>query len=402
MRILIVVPPLVGHSSPLLSLAEELVRRGHEVAWAGIGSFHRDFLPAGARLFECRTGWAELPQRPPTLMGPGALKFFWEEVFVPLADGMAEDVEAAVQSFAPDVMVVDQQALAGAMVAERLGIPWITSATTMIELVNPLAALPKVLHWRDELLLGLRQRIGNPAAVHDPLFSPWLTIAFGLEGLFEASTERPGSAWAGHPLGPVEFVGPVFRPAGLSAEDERVMSWVQKSTEPTVLVALGTTNVGAGNRFLHAAAGGLAAAGVRCVFADPAGALRDLPSPPGRLVAPRIPQQQLLEHTAAFINHGGYNSVCEALWFAVPMVLAGIRDDQPIIAERAAAYGVGVAVRFSRSTAQQIADATRTVLDDPVYQQNARPYQEALRTAGGLCAAVDAIERVMDHAVAVS
>lgn len=34
-RFLFVVPPLVGHTNPLVGVADELTRRGHRVAWAG-------------------------------------------------------------------------------------------------------------------------------------------------------------------------------------------------------------------------------------------------------------------------------------------------------------------------------------------------------------------------------
>lgn len=389
MRILIVVPPLVGHSSPPLAIADELARRGHQVAWAGLWEFHSRFLAPDTTFYNYRTGWeADIqPERPVKLMGPGALKFLWEDGFVPLARGMAADVEAAVREFQPDLMLVDQQALAGSLVAERLGVPWVTSATTMIELIDPVGKLPKVRQWRDDLFHELRQDIGDPASDADPLYSPYLTIAFGIGGLFDARTELPG---------PVEFVGPVFRPAAVSpeaaAENQRIIRFAQEA--PTVLVALGTTNVGAGDRFIRAAAQGLSDAGIRAIIADPSKALADFHDE-NILVVPHVPQQDLLRHVIAFINHGGYNSVLEGIWHHVPMVLAGIRDDQPLLAEKSDEYGIGIAVRFSRATAAQIAEATQRVLSDPQYRENTRPYAEALRAAGGLRAAVDAIENVL-------
>lgn len=389
MRILIVVPPLVGHSSPPLAIADELARRGHQVAWAGLWEFHSRFLAPDTTFYNYRTGWeADIqPERPVKLMGPGALKFLWEDGFVPLARGMAADVEAAVREFQPDLMLVDQQALAGSLVAERLGVPWVTSATTMIELIDPVGKLPKVRQWRDDLFHELRQDIGDPASDADPLYSPYLTIAFGIGGLFDARTELPG---------PVEFVGPVFRPAVVSpeaaAENQRIIRFAQEA--PTVLVALGTTNVGAGDRFIRAAAQGLSDAGIRAIIADPSKALADFHDE-NILVVPHVPQQDLLRHVIAFINHGGYNSVLEGIWHHVPMVLAGIRDDQPLLAEKSDEYGIGIAVRFSRATAAQIAEATQRVLSDPQYRENTRPYAEALRAAGGLRAAVDAIENVL-------
>lgn len=390
MRILIVVPPLVGHSSPALGIAEELERRGHEVAWAGVSEFHSALIPKSAKFYDCRTGWGEagIPPRPPKLMGPAALKFFWEIHIVPFAIGSFADVEAAVLDFKPDLLLVDQQALAGVMVAERLGLPWVTSATTMIELSKPFADLPKVQIWRDELLKGLREQIGDPLAEHDPLFSPTLTIAFGTVGLFGAVADVGA---------PVEFVGPVFRPvpalSELTAENQRILAWAAASERPTVLVALGTTNVGAGDRFIRAAAEGLKSTGYRAVIADPSNALAGVESP-DFLIVPFVPQQQVLAHVDAFITHGGHNSLCEALWQGVPTVIAGIRDDQPQNAESAHEQGLGIAVRFSRATPAQIAEATRTVIEDPSYRENVKVFSKALHSAGGVNAAVNAMENI--------
>jgi hypothetical protein len=59
-------------------------------------------------------------------------------LLVPACPRDGSGVWAAIDEFAPDVLVVDQQALAGAVVAERAGLPWATSATTSAELTDPL------------------------------------------------------------------------------------------------------------------------------------------------------------------------------------------------------------------------------------------------------------------------
>ena len=48
-RFLIVVPPLVGHTNPTVSLGTELVGRGHDVAWTGHPEV-AGMLAPGARL----------------------------------------------------------------------------------------------------------------------------------------------------------------------------------------------------------------------------------------------------------------------------------------------------------------------------------------------------------------
>ena len=119
---LFVVPPLVGHINPAVGVAAELGSRGHRVAWVcpEAGLLRRLAGPQ-ARVYPCAGTAAG--ERPAGLRGAEALKFLWEWFLVPLAEAMAPGVRAAVDDFRPDVVVADQQAFAGALVAERLGLP---------------------------------------------------------------------------------------------------------------------------------------------------------------------------------------------------------------------------------------------------------------------------------------
>ncbi len=90
---------------------------------------------------------------------------------------MAPGVRTALEAFEPDVVVADQQALAGALIADELGLQWVTSATTSAELTDPLAGMPKVVEWLDGLIAGLRGRIAGRSTA-DPRFSPYGILAF--------------------------------------------------------------------------------------------------------------------------------------------------------------------------------------------------------------------------------
>src|SRR5690606_21479732 len=108
---------------------------------------------------------AEAGDRRPDVRGAAAFKFLQEEVLLPLAAAMVDGVDAAVDAFEPDVLVVDQQALAGAVVARRRGMPWVTSATTSGELVDPLAALPLVAAAMHRARVDLQLADGVPPHV---------------------------------------------------------------------------------------------------------------------------------------------------------------------------------------------------------------------------------------------
>ncbi|CAM5558937.1 glycosyltransferase [Streptomyces aurantiogriseus] len=371
-RFLFVVPPLTGHINPPVGVAAELAALGHRVAWvcADPGLVRR-LAGDGAEVFAC--AGAPEGSRPPELRGPEALRFLWEWYLLPLAEAMAPGVGAAVEEFRPDVVVADQQAFAGALVAERLGVPWATSASTSAEFTDPLAGLPKVREWLDERLAGLRAAIGDPAGTADPRFSPHLVLAF-------STPELAGPAEA------VRWVGPSIaaRPTASGFPWE----WLDPG-RATVLVTLGTANTDVGGRFLDVCVSALRerADRVQGVVVDPGGMLGGGVDDKDVLVVPFVPQLALLERAAAVVCHAGHNTVCEALWHGVPLVVAPIRDDQPVVAGQVADAGAGVRVRFGRVTAHKLGAALDAVLDEPGYRAAADRIRTAFRAAGGAPAA---------------
>jgi UDP:flavonoid glycosyltransferase YjiC (YdhE family) len=391
---LFVVPPLVGHINPAVGVAAALAARGHRVAWAcpDPGLVARLAGP-DAEVFGCAgpVPGADGAQRPAELRGPEALKFLWEWYLVPLAEAMAPGVRAAVEGVRPDVVVADQQAFAGALVAERLGVPWATSATTSAELVDPLAGLPRVKGYLDGLLADLRLRIGDPSGTVDPRFSPRLVLAFSTPELV-----GPEGALKGDQL---RFVGPSI--AARPTAPDFPWRWLD-SGRPTVLVTLGTANTDVGGRFLGVCLEAMRerAARVQTVIADPGGALgADRGTAPGQedkdvLIVPSVPQLALLERVDAVVCHAGHNTVCEALWHGIPIVVAPIRDDQPVVAGQVVDAGAGVRVRFGRVSAARLGAAVDEVLHEPGFRAAAGRIRTAFHAAGGAPAAATHLEHL--------
>ncbi|MET8998114.1 nucleotide disphospho-sugar-binding domain-containing protein [Amycolatopsis sp. NPDC004169] len=377
-RFLFVVPPLVGHVNPAVGVAAELTARGHEVAWAGHDELLWQLAGPDALVFACAVP-RDRPERLPELKGPAALRFLWQDFLVPLADAMAPGVTAALDAFEPHVVVADQQALAGGVLAEARGLPWVTSATTSAELVDPLAGMPKVGDWVDGLLDGLRARIADGRGTADPRFSPHGVLVFTTRELLGETVLPPS----------VRLVGPALgaRPSTVDFPWE----WLDPLV-PTVLVSLGTANATAGAGFLSATAEAFAGLTARAVIADPAGVLGDVP--PNVLVRPRVPQLPLLSRVDAVVCHAGHNTVCETLWHGLPLVVAPIRDDQPIVAAQVVAAGAGIRLRFGRADAPRIAAAVEGVLTEPAYRRAAERVAESFHAAGGSGAAAGVLEQL--------
>lgn len=384
---LFVVPPLTGHVNPAVGVAARLAAQGHRVAWACADpALVRRLAGADAEVFACAGPVPGAPDaaRPPDLRGAEALRFLWEWYLLPLADAMAPGVAAAVAAVRPDVVVADQQAFAGALVAERLRLPWATSATTSAEFSGAYDGLPKVADWLRQRLAELRARVGDPAGTADPRFSPHLLLAFTTPELV-----GPQAPLAPH----IHYVGPSL--AGRPAGPDFPWEWLDHG-RAKVLVTLGTANADAGGRFLAESLAALRgrADRIQAVIADPGGTLPVTADDKDVLVLPSVPQLPLLERMDAVVCHAGHNTVCEALWHGVPLVVAPIRDDQPVVAGQVVDSGAGLRVRFGRVTAARLGEALDTVLHDPAHRAAAARIRAAFRAAGGAQAAAAHLQRM--------
>ncbi|MDI1463584.1 glycosyltransferase [Catellatospora sp. KI3] len=366
--------PLAGHLYPIAAVAQELTRRGHDVAWAGVETVLRPLLGEQARIYP--TGLplyrGELRDR-----GMTATKSRWKGYIVPHTRFTLPAVQRAVEEFAPDAMAVDQHAVAGALAAHRAGVRWATLAPTSMEIARPYAGLPKVEAWIRGLLGSLWTGAGLPGEPpHDLRFSPYTVIAFSGAALAGADVARE-----------VALVGPAL--AERPSDADFPWEWLDPDRQ-RLLVTAGTLALGTADGF-HARV--LAAVAplrdrlqVVLLAPDQPEAASDSPDV---LVRPRVPMLRLMPHLHAVVTHGGLNTVCEALAHGVPLVIAPITSDQPINADQVVAAGAGVRVRFDRATPAQLRAALLTVLDDPACRDAAGRVQESFRQAGGAAAAAD-------------
>ncbi len=370
MRFLLVVPPLTGHVTPLRVVAAELARRGHRVAWCGPEPATSRLVGTGTVIPAGASAPFSVERRPAGLRGFAAWKFLWENYLIPLADHMLPWVLAATAEFEPDVIVADQQALAGALAAAATGVRWATSATTPAGLTEPAEGMPKITAWMRGLQDELCAR--NNVAPRDLRFSPQLVIAFTIPEL------------AGSPMTCCHYVGaPRAQPSTVG------FPWAALDGRPLVVVTLGTSNAPAGLRFLAESVRALSRMDhVQAVVVDPTGELvsRDV------LVRPVVPLPALLRRAAVTVCHGGHNTVCDSLAAGVPLVVAPIRDDQTVLAARVDELGAGVRLRFDRTTADDLRHAITSVLIDPGYRTRAARLQHSLRIAGGARKAADLLE----------
>ncbi|MGQ0719048.1 MAG: glycosyltransferase [Pseudonocardiales bacterium] len=386
-RFLFVVPPLVGHTLPTVALGQELAARGHQVGWAGHADTVGPLLPPGARLIPVAADFGtqtltQVRHRSLGLRGAAAFRFLWADFLIPLAASMVPGVASAVDQFAPDVLVVDHHALAGALVARQRGLPWATSATTSAELTDQFAPASRRATWARQWLADLQRG----SAASDPVdlrFSDHLVLVFTT-----ATLAGPVDDYPGHYV----FVGPAT--GARTGGPEFPWDWLRTDRQH-VLVSLGTVSQKVGERFFATAAAAVAplADRLQAILVAPPDLVD---SPPDHvLVSEFVPQLDLLPHLHAVVSHAGHNTVCETLAHAVPLVVAPIRDDQPVIAGQVVDAGAGVRVHFGRVGASELRNAITSVLDDPSYRAAARRVQTSFNSAGGAAVAADHREKLL-------
>lgn len=386
-RFLFVSLPLTGHVNPMSAVARELTRAGHEVAWAGSEAYLRPLIGPEARIEQVQLR----PHRPQHGdRGMLAAKSRWADYIVPHCRVSLKGVEKAFQSFQPDVVAVDQHAVAGALVAHRHGARWASLAPTTMELTRPYRGWPRVEDWIRGQMAGMWEGAGLPGRPpHDLRFSPDLLVAF------------TGGALVGPMPGPVSLFGPdpavtaLVGPALTERppDPEFPFDWLDPDRKH-VLVSMGTLATHVAPEFYRRAVEALRplAGQVQAVFA----AMPEyLPDPPEHiLVRERVPMLDLLPHLDAVVGHGGLNTVCESLAYGVPLVVAPIKGDQPINAAAVQAAGAGLRVRFARSTAEELREALARVLDDPSFRASAAGVRASFHAAGGAAAAADRLAEI--------
>jgi zeaxanthin glucosyltransferase len=393
-RFLFVVLPLTGHLNAALAVGQAVEAAGGEVAWCGPETDLLPLVEPAATLYP--TGKRYYRQSDST--GEAAARSLWDGYLLPFNRFIFEPVEAAIADFRPDVMVVDQYAVAGALAAHRQAIRWASLCTGAMELSPPSWELPGHEDWVRERLARVWGWAGlAPDPALDLRFSPYLVLAL-------TSTALLGTGLLGNELVDTAPLPPncvLVGPALGRRLDDPEFPWQDWDCDRRhVLVTVGTSSEHMAEDFYQRVLAALRPLAERVQPVLVASAAT-VPDPPGHaLVIERVPMLALLPRLDAVLCHGGMGTVTEALAFGVPLVLAPIRHDQPAVAEQVVAAGAGRLVSFAEATAGQLTEALTAVLDEPAYRAAAERVAADFAAAGGAGRAATELARLAESAPA--
>ncbi|MGD8108378.1 glycosyltransferase [Pantoea sp. FN0302] len=406
----IIAPPLYSHVRALEALAQQLLERGHRITFI-------QQAEARTLLNDARIGFYAVGERshPPGSLArtlqltaqPSGLGIF--RLINDLAqttDMLCRDLPAALKKLGVDGLIVDQMEAAGGLVAEALGLPFVSVACALP--VNrdetiPLPVMPfnyatdarskklyasstRVYDWlmrpqgeviaRHARALGLGER----RALHECL-SPLAQISQTLPA-FDFPRWLPDCF---HAVGPLRHA----HPAPLASE--------AATSPPMVFASLGTLQ-GHRYRLFQRIAQACRQINVRLLIAHCGGLNASQAAKLaayGAQVTDFADQPAVLSQAQAVITHGGLNTVMDAIASATPVLAIPLAFDQPGVAARVDYCGIGRrASRFASS--HTLADHLTTLLSDNGYRQRLMAMQPQLQQAGGAALAAQIAEQALD------
>ncbi len=413
MRVLITTFGTLGDLDPYLALGHGLAERGHDTVIA-THEYYREMVEAAGIGFH--------PVRPDAhpedrevfarAMNPRfGSRYVVRELVIPhLRDSWEDTAEAAREA---DLVVTHPLTLAGRLVAEEAGLPWVSTVLAPLSffsrydfpVVSPfpnawrLYGVPGVPSLLNRIFRAMtrswtapvrevRSERGLPPG-GDPLYegqhSALLTLA-----LFSRVLAAPQPDWPPS----TRLTGFLFRDsAGGEALDTELEAFLASGTPPVVFT-LGTSAVAVAGSFYEESLAAARRLGMRAVLMvgnDPANRPRASLGADA-IAVERAPHAALFPFAAAIVHHGGIGTLGQALRAGKPMLVVPWSHDQPDNAHRAQRLGVAAILSPRRYRADRAARAIETLLHDPAFATRAAEIGAIVRAEDGVDAACEAIE----------
>ncbi|MDB5929664.1 MAG: putative zeaxanthin b-glucosyltransferase, Glycosyltransferase Family 1 [Polaromonas sp.] len=411
----VIAPPFTSHVRALEALAGGLIARGHRVSWihqADVGQLLQDsrieFRPAGLASHPAGS-LAQTVARAASPGGPLGLGRVIADVAAS-TDMLCREGPALLRALGSEALIADQMEAAGGLLAEGLGLPFISVACALPVNRDPRVPLP-VMPWGYAAGRRGEQLNEGSARVYDWMMQPHARViarharAFGLPPKatladclsplaqisqatrsFDFPRSPPPAHF--HPVGPLR--PPLAREPALDLPVD--------SRRPFVFASLGTLQGGRVKLFRRIAQACRALDAqlllAHCDQLD-AGQAEALLQAGATWVAGFAPQRAALARADAAVSHAGLNTVLDALAANTPVLALPIAFDQPGVAARLAHCGAGLRLQPALASAAAIQKALRRLLEEPVFGQRAALLGADVRQSGGVGRAVEIIEAAL-------
>jgi MGT family glycosyltransferase len=382
--------PAYGHVNPSLPVVQELVKRGQNVIYYLPEHFKSAVQATGAvfRSYESR-----MKDMLPMVTSSDLLRGRLAAMMIDESRHVLPQVLDRIRAEKPDCIVYESMCAWGRIAVEVLNVPAMTLRPTyaMNERVFFMMA-----QQRSQNFAYMREMMGKIDAGLAELCEIYHVPPLDMRSVF-ASVGQFCIVFIPKEFQPFGdtfdecylFVGPSILPR--HAESDFPLDKLSNE-HPILYISLGTVfnNQPEFFKMCFEAFGGQSWQVVlsRGRHVDPA-ALG--PVPDNFLVAPYVPQLEILPRTQVFVTHSGMNSTMESLYYGVPMVAIPQMVEQAMTAQRIAEMGLGVMLEKEAVNATMLCEAVERVANEASFRERAQSMQRVTREAGGYLRAADAI-----------
>lgn len=430
MKIVLATFGSLGDLHPMLALAIELRKRGHEIVINTLEVYREKINTLGFEFYPLRPDLDPEKDRglARDLMDKNTgTEMLLREILLPSVREMYEDLMRAIDG--ADLLISGEVVFPAKSSVEKTGIKWITTALqpgSFISAHDPF--VPPTAEWlRHFRFLGakfhrtlygfVRRRVASWLEPyrqfrreiglnenHDPVFGDKYSDLLNL-ALFSKVLGKPQPDW--HQ--PTLQTGFCFydgqddlgtMPPGLQAFLE--------AGEPPVVFTLGSAAVMDARNFFEESAKAARLLDKRAVLLY--GTFNQQPElekngewkiESGEKISSKIaafdyaPYSLVFPQAACIVHQGGVGTTAQALRAAVPHLIMPYSHDQPDNAARCQRIGVAEMISRNNYTAEEAAKRLKKILSGQSYKKNAEAAGKTVRSENGTMMACDAIEVVL-------
>jgi rhamnosyltransferase subunit B len=421
----------LGDLHPQIAIALELQQRGHKIVFAAQSGYQAKIEALGFEFHQLRPDSTALedPQEMARMMDlKTGSEYIVRQWLMPNLRDTYTDLMAISQD--ADLIIAGEIVYPARLVAEKLGIPWVTSLLqpaaffsaddpSVLPLLPFAAQLPKfgrlfnqvikqlliilTKSWAEPIHqlrkeLGLSPLSGN--LLMDNKCSPYLVLV-----LFSSVLAQPQPDWPQNTI----VTGFTFydgdspserlllgqpRPYRQQdpAEFPQALQEFLKTGAPPIVFTLGSAAVMTPGNFYQEsieAAKQLKRRAILLIGENPPPANL----PPEMIAVDYVPYSQIFPHACAIVHQGGIGTTAQALRAGVPTLIMPYSHDQPDNAARVERLGTSRTIQRQQYTAASATKELRELLENSKYADQAAEIGRVLPSENGVKVACDAVEK---------
>lgn len=373
--------PAHGHTNPTLKVVNELVASGHEIYYFSFDTFKEKIEKTGAFYISCDACGFDMKDKENTDRVGKDLAFA-TELIVNSTLSLDKMLGEKIEEIKPELIVFDSVAYWGKLCAKKYGIPYICSTTTFAFNRYSSRYMKQNLFYLFKMFFDMPKINKQIKRLKDkgfPVKGVLDIISNDNDAKTIVYTSKYFQPCADTFSDKYHFIGPSIR------EIEKPM---EKTGQKTVYVSLGT--VVKNENFYHDCIEAFKGSDYHLIVSLGNNETNFGDLPENIEIHKSVDQMAVLSVADAFITHCGMNSVSEALYFEVPLILYPQTPEQEAVARRTEELKAGIRLNYSEK--KDIFSAVNKLFENEEYKKSAVLISKSFKECRGTKEAKEFIE----------